>query len=90
VGQGLVAVAHRVCLFKHALRVSSAQEGDVNDNDHKPLVCPRPIFYDVSAWVFKPQTAPSKEKEIGLLSAFMVTVDDPQNLKVGDIRWFST
>jgi hypothetical protein len=46
------------------LRVSSAQEGDVNDNDHKPLVCPRPIFYDVSlltsSWVFKPQTGPSK------------------------------
>ena len=41
-------VAHRVCLFKHALGVSSAQEGDVNDSDQKPLVRPRPVFYDVS------------------------------------------
>jgi hypothetical protein len=42
--------AYRVCLFKHALRVrvSSAQEGDVSDNDHKSLVCPRPNFYDLS------------------------------------------
>ncbi|KAH9963490.1 hypothetical protein BGW80DRAFT_1255386 [Lactifluus volemus] len=56
-------------------------------------LCPRPIFYDVSAltssWVLKPQTGPSKEKEISLLPAFTVTVDDPQNLKVGDIRGFA-
>ncbi|KAH9953155.1 hypothetical protein BGW80DRAFT_1468844 [Lactifluus volemus] len=30
-----------------------------------------------------------KDKEIGVLPAFTVTVDDPQNLKVGDIRGFA-
>jgi hypothetical protein len=30
-----------------------------------------------------------KDKEIGVLPAFTVTVDDPENLKVGDIRGFA-
>ncbi|KAH9970212.1 hypothetical protein BGW80DRAFT_1447107 [Lactifluus volemus] len=46
-----------------------AQKGDVNDNDHKPLASDRSV----------------KDKEIGVLPAFTVTVDDPENLKVGDI-----
>ncbi|KAH9952798.1 hypothetical protein BGW80DRAFT_1452001 [Lactifluus volemus] len=53
--------------------VISAQEGDVNDNDHKPLASDRSV----------------KDKEIGVLPAFTVTVDDPENWKAGDIRGFA-